>query len=87
MTTLPIPTLKYRRVCRDNFKSNVFTQRHTPCCQSLPIENEAVAVSLMMSSNILASVPQISILPYECMYCTTCAHGMVHRLVHPSRIS
>ena len=32
---------------------------------------------LIMPSNIVASVPQISILLFTCMDCTPYAHGMV----------
>jgi hypothetical protein len=59
--TLPIPMLKYRCICCDNVESNEFTWRgDTLRVASRYQSNKALAIWLM-PSNILASVPQISI--------------------------
>jgi hypothetical protein len=59
--TLPIPVLKYRCICCDNVESNEFTWRGDRLrVASRYQSNKALAIWLM-PSNILASVPQISI--------------------------
>ena len=81
-TTLPIPMLKYHRICCDNVENRMnFTPRRTPCCHSLPIEH---GTRNIVHAGQYAPIGSPDLHITILLYALRTRHG---RLVEPRRIS